>query len=321
MPGRNRSFEKFNYLLRPSKQVERKLFIETLLHLAVAGYDVSDYTYLGFGSVYYVDFVLFHKYLYIDRMICVEHAPIPQRMKFNKPYEFIKLVMKPVAEVIPTLQKKRPYLVWLDYDLSLTPDVLSDIDGFIQRLPAKSLFVVTVDARPRLPDEEVNPLWSPTEQDAHRLEYYQRNFGRYVEGKIRLEQIGDRHCPNLIARIIREKISEALLGRPDLEFIQMFNFLYADDAPMLSIGGLIEKRGEATQIWTKCLQNLTYLTGDEQPVEISVPPLTPRERQWMDSHLPQAQGAGGIPFELEAELIEHYEEYARYYPTYHEAVV
>ena len=42
-----RSFEKFNYLLRPSKQIERKMIIEALQRLAGlnAGYDLADYRY------------------------------------------------------------------------------------------------------------------------------------------------------------------------------------------------------------------------------------------------------------------------------------
>ena len=69
-----RSYEKFNYLLRPSKQVERKLFIEALHRLRAAGYPIYEYTYLGLGSVFYADFILFHKYLYIDKMICAEQT-------------------------------------------------------------------------------------------------------------------------------------------------------------------------------------------------------------------------------------------------------
>jgi hypothetical protein len=86
------SFEKINYLLRPSKQVERKLIIEALPRLSKADYFLNEYTYLGLGSVYYADFILFHKYLFIDDMICAEEDAIPKRMDFNKPYEFIRLL-------------------------------------------------------------------------------------------------------------------------------------------------------------------------------------------------------------------------------------
>jgi hypothetical protein len=66
------SFKQFDYALRPSKQVERKVMIEVLLRLAKAGFNISEYGYVGFGSVYYVDFVMFHKYLFIEQMTCGE---------------------------------------------------------------------------------------------------------------------------------------------------------------------------------------------------------------------------------------------------------
>ena len=85
MPDRPvESFSRFNYLLRPSKQVERKLFIEALHRLALGSFRIHEYTYLGFGSPYYADFILFHKYLHIDSMVCVERENIPRRMQFNQ---------------------------------------------------------------------------------------------------------------------------------------------------------------------------------------------------------------------------------------------
>jgi hypothetical protein len=80
------SFKQFDYSLRPSKQVERKAMVEVLLSLSKAGYNIPDYGYIGFGSVYYVDFIMFHKYLFINKMVCVEWGDIERRMRFNKPF-------------------------------------------------------------------------------------------------------------------------------------------------------------------------------------------------------------------------------------------
>ena len=77
-------------------------------------------------------------------MICVEREAIPERMKFNKPYRFIQLEMKFVRDIIPTLKKERPYFVWLDYDSGLTPEILEDIDGFIQSLANGSVLLISV---------------------------------------------------------------------------------------------------------------------------------------------------------------------------------
>ena len=46
----------------PAKQVERRMMIELLQLLSQVGFSINTYQYTGMGSVYYVDFVLFHKH-------------------------------------------------------------------------------------------------------------------------------------------------------------------------------------------------------------------------------------------------------------------
>jgi len=65
------SYKQFHYGLRPSKQVERKIMIDVLQGLWKAGHDISRYAYVAFGSVYYVDFTMFHRYLHIHDMTCI----------------------------------------------------------------------------------------------------------------------------------------------------------------------------------------------------------------------------------------------------------
>ncbi len=90
---------------------------------------------------------------------------------------------------------------------------------------------------------------------------------------------------------------------------------------MLTIGGLIERDGRANDLWNGCLKGLEYLTHGEEPVSISVPPLTLRERQWIDSELGRAKGSKDLPFELEPVMLEAYLKFSRHCPSYHEAVV
>ena len=174
------SFKQFDYLLRPSKQVERKIMIEVLLRLSKAGYDISEYGYLGFGSVYYVDFVMFHKYLFIHDMVCVEWGEVEKRMRFNKPFKFIKLRLGALLSHIPNMRQTKRYLVWLDYDRSLDLEMLQDIDGCLRRMAPQSIFVITVDARPKLPKDlfDVDPKDLPVkERERMTAEKYQEWFG------------------------------------------------------------------------------------------------------------------------------------------------
>src|SRR5688572_20068153 len=96
-----RSFEKFNYLLRPAKQVERKLILQGLLALMRDGVPIDSYTYLGFGSVFYADFVMLHKSIGIEDMYCVEAQPVERRMRFNMPYGLVKLRMGALSDTLP----------------------------------------------------------------------------------------------------------------------------------------------------------------------------------------------------------------------------
>ena len=106
-----RSYEKIDYTIRPAKQIERKLIVETFQELTKVGFPISQYTYVGMGSIYYAYFITFPRILAINSMICVERENIPKRMKFNKPYGFIRVFMKDVCDIIPELNSNKKYIV------------------------------------------------------------------------------------------------------------------------------------------------------------------------------------------------------------------
>lgn len=314
-----RSYEKFNYLLRPSKQVERKLFIEALHHLCSLGYPIYRYTYLGFGSVYYADFILFHKYLYMKSMICVERDDIERRMTFNRPYRFIKLVMKPVSQVIPELSRKRKYLVWLDYDRQLDIEMLEEIYGFLQILEPGSLFIVTVDSEPRLPEHQHAGTLSIEEAETKLLELVRTNFGQLVSGEITKQRLTPEDMPMLYSEIIKSHIETSLLSRQGVKFHQLFNFVYADGAQMLTFGGLLDDTRGRIAGAARSMLTLPCFCTSSRPERISVPPLTVREKQWIDSNLKVALSRAKR-IDLDETLVRNYIKYYKYYPTYYETL-
>ena len=83
---------------------------------------------------------MFHKYLFIDKMVCIEWGDIAKRMRFNKPFKFIKVLLGPFSQHIPNIRPNKPVLVWLDYHSSLDIDILQDIDGTVNRLRQASVF-------------------------------------------------------------------------------------------------------------------------------------------------------------------------------------
>jgi hypothetical protein len=314
------SFSRFNYLLRPSKQVERKLFIEALHRLSLGNFRIHEYTYLGFGSPYFADFILFHKYLYIDKMICVEKANIPKRMEFNRPFRFIRLQMTNVADVLPKLKRRAKYLVWLDYDYLLNREILNDIAGFIYLLSPGSIFIVTVEAEPRLPADQVDGEMSGSQYDDRLFQTFQEELGKYYPGTIKRNQLARNTLPTLFAEIIRTRFEEEASKR-ELQFFQLFNFKYADGAQMLSIGGMIGNGQTEEQLGKSGVYNLDFIETSTEPKRISVPPLTVREKQWLDKNLRPRLNASNLQFELHPEFLETFRQFYRHYPIYYETLI
>jgi hypothetical protein len=317
------SFRQFDYSLRPSKQVERKVMIEVLLKLAKAGYDISVYSYLGFGSVYYVDFVMFHKYLFIDKMFCVEWGDIEKRMRFNKPFKFIKLKLMPLATHIPSIRRMEHFLAWLDYDRSLDPEMLLDIDGVADRLAPKSIFVVTVDARPRLPKDQFDTeSMSLVERERLTLTTYHSWFGRYLDTKIERDTDSNVHVAPMFYEVILERIRQTLAKRPDsVRFIQLFNYFYRDGAPMLTVGGMIGTEADQGSLEAAGVFSNRFVRTGSDYLHISVPPLTIREKHWLDCRLDANLTSARLQFELDEDLLKNYRDFYKQYPTYLEALL
>jgi len=322
MPDRPlESFSRFNYLLRPSKQVERKLFIEALHRLALGNFRIHEYTYLGFGSPYYADFILFHKYLYIDSMICVEKESIPRRMEFNQPFKFIKLKMMPVADVLPQLKRGAKYIVWLDYDYLLNTEILNEIAGFIYLLSPGSILIITVEAEPRLPLDEDDGEMSGNQREDRLFQILQEQLGKYYPGTIRRNLIARNALPTFFSEILRSRLEEQASKREGLQFFQLFNFKYADGAHMLTVGGMLGNDESAKQLRNSGVYNLSFIETGSEPKRISVPPLTVREKQWLERNLRKSLTSSKLAFELDAEFVETFRQFYRHYPTYYETLI
>jgi hypothetical protein len=123
------SFEKFNYGLRPAKNIERKMMADGFRRLS--GFDqVSEYTYIGMGSLYFNDFTLFHRLLNFRKMISIESSDkekYQKRFDFNKPFRSIDIKFGRTSSELPKLKWKDKAIVWLDYDGKIETECISDI--------------------------------------------------------------------------------------------------------------------------------------------------------------------------------------------------
>jgi hypothetical protein len=317
------SFKQFDYSLRPSKQVERKIMIEVLLRLAKAGCNVSEYGYLGFGSVYYVDFVMFHKYLFIEKMTCVEWGDVEKRMRFNKPYKFIKLKLGALSKHIPGISSLEKLFVWLDYDRALDLEMLQDLQGMSSRLAPGSLLVVTTDARPKLPKDEFElEGMSSEERESLTQQTYSEWFSQYTASAIPEDMASRFHVAPLFYEVILERIRQTLNRRGEgLRLIQLFNYFYRDGAPMFTVGGMIGTDRHEQELRRAGVFDHRFVRHGPDYLEISVPPLTVREKHWLDHRLDRKLTSAKLCFELDEDLLQNYRKFYKEYPTYMETLL
>jgi hypothetical protein len=317
------SYSHVNYLIRPSKQVERKIIIEALQKLLPLGYDIPAYRYVGMGSIYYVDFLLFHKYLHITDMLCVEARPIERRMLFNKPYEFVDLFMGKVGEVLPRLDRERAHLLWLDYDYPLNDQILGDLSNAVKVAAPGSVVIATVTAQ-LMELERASNLEEMKERNRKWASQYSEWFGSYIE-PVTPPMLSRKNIATLFSTVLRNMFVERVSERrePQLEFLPIFNYRYADGQSMLTFGGLIDTTERIGAIRASRYLEESFVVSTVEPTGISVPQLTVREKHWLDQHLRGLAEAdvGGIAFELDPSEIKGYAQYAKYYPIYYETLV
>src|SRR6266496_2730130 len=95
------SYLTVHYELRPAKQVERRMLVDALLALSAAGFRIQDYQYTGMGSVYFIDFMLFHRLIGLQKMLSVEYnTKIARRVEFNRPFDCVGTEIAPIGNII-----------------------------------------------------------------------------------------------------------------------------------------------------------------------------------------------------------------------------
>jgi hypothetical protein len=305
------SYLKVQYDLRPAKQIERRMLIEAFQILATMGFDISRYQYTGFGSVSFIDFILFHRLLGIDRMLSIEFdTRIKKRVAFNKPFKCIELKLGRAADYIPTLSKDRSHILWLDYDDIINSDQLEEVWLAAARLPRQSFLLITVDVEP--------PKGPPSPQKWR--EHFKTEAGQYLGTTNRLKDFAESSLVGLNRDILTRAIESGLSSREDMRYIPLFSFLYADGHQMLTIGGMIGNDSDEQRIQGAYLRKLSFLRfgKDDLPQQIIVPRLTRNERMYMDKAMPCDNKWRPSEFELPKESVKAYRELYRFFPSYAE---
>lgn len=307
------SYEKIDYSIRPNKALERRLLFQRLAELQIG---LVDYEYVGFGSMWFVDFLLAHRMLGISTLVSVE-AGDAARAEFNRPLGCIKVMEGISTDYLRDRQWDRHGLFWLDYDGPLDECVMEDLDVLENKALAGDLLFITVNAN--------HTSYATKFEDF--IERMRELFGDLVPSSPKeSESWGRRRTPKMLASLIFKSIRSGLQKRgARREFLPMANLVYADGATMLTVGGSFVARGATQRVGAQWFSSQLPSLGDEsEQVELQVPVLTRREKIALDRLVPGA--AAEIIKELRTtrkELsflrdrdIRRYVEWYRHFPVF-----
>lgn len=322
------SYERVNYLLRPKKQIERKISIEIFQELKKKIPKLDEYIYIGMGSIYYYDYILYHKYLGLKKFVSIDDKSTIRRFKFNKPFDFIKFKNVTTTEFLSEHNWKNNVLTWLDYDQQLSDDILNDFAIISQKCSKNDIILITLDVScPDSVDERKEVI---------------DNFIKYLSPKYQKNKyLSQKYFPYLYQDICINYFNTQCEYR-DEKFTKLFAFEYADGANMLTFCGIMSKD-------STILSELSHdmIDNSEKIFNIDIPIITYREKYYLDSKIDYLKSKLNVVEKLikdnkitniddERELIckklklkvemslkdlQGFTKYYKYYPQYYEGII
>ena len=315
------TFQDIDYSLRPAKSIERKMILFLLMTLNKY-MNIDEYHYIGFGSIYYVDFNLFHKILNIKKMTSMEWKENELRARFNLPLQCITLKPGSSTDTLPELlDTPTKNITWLDYDDHLNTSILSDIESYTLYTAPESLLMISMNVH----SDNVGNI-HPDEYQKFR---YSKLYSRVGEDNVpfdlknlklnkwELSVVYKQIILNKIQTILRKKNS-MVKEEERISVRQIIYFHYADNAKMMTLGVLFYKNSNLEKLNNTMLENLEFYRNENNAYEIIVPKLTTLELSELNKKLPKLEGTSiEIPGVPEDDILI-YEHIYRYFPNYKE---
>lgn len=317
------------YHLRPNKNIDRKLFVQTLIGLSSI-YPISEYKYTGFGSYLFDDFKLLHDTLNISNMVSIEENQNEyERAKFNLPYNCIDLKNIGSTEYLSQLfiDDDVHNIFWLDYvspsDLGVQ---LADYATLLNLLNDGDVVRITLNANPA----SLGKCDDPDKLQDKRLNTLKERVPDiYFPVSAIPEDVTTQQYPLLLLKILKNVTLQILVDQPPYSpyfMLPLFSSVYADGQQMLTFTGIVLKSHQKENEIKEILRNYSHNTFLwDNPCHIKIPPLTVREITEINKLLPKITGRHELidefPFIFSnkgEESVDSYISYYKYYPNYHQ---
>lgn len=311
---RDPTFTAINYSLRPSKTIQRGLVFEGLRRLQ-EHLDWRHASYVGFGSIWFTDFLIAHKILRLSHMVSIEANQIGyRRAKFNRPYSFVRVRYGYSYDVLPPLFQqvrfqKYPSIIWLDYDQEIGEGIIDELRNIAEIATPDSVLITTFDASEK-------HYGADPDQILIRLEEL---FGYNATHRLTKADVRGIKLAQTLATLTSRLLSNATRRISKLNpCIPAFQVVYKDKASMVTVGATFP-RPENVKSVAKCVSAADWPGFVAEPV--IAPHLTSKEVSVLQSKLPAAKNMSRsliqeLGFDLEDDQIQAFRNFYRHYPTF-----
>lgn len=284
------TFRKVNYSLRPSKYAERRMLRDIFRRTTPFG-QTEGAQYVGMGSLWFADFVLFHRSLGIRNLVSIEEAQgAALRFADNKPFE-IDLKMMSVSRALPDLDWSFRQFVWLDYDKPLANYMLRDLGTVVSNSPSGSLLAITTNV------QSASELSADIDDGLDVIERFQERFADFgVPDELAEDDLLGHRFASLTEVLIRNALSNSVRAKrsedgKSFNLYPVCQFRYSDNADMSTTVAVVVHEDDELLMGRCALHELDFIEQLGQQVDIEVPVLTARECARLDEQMPIADGA------------------------------
>jgi len=280
----SKSYRKIDYRLRAAKHVERALFTEAFIRIPF--HAAEAYQYVGLGSVYFADFRTFHKYLGLDKMVSIEGCVDDKnRFDFNKPFSCLSMEYGMTWEILPKLDLDIPSLIWLDYDGTLTQEILSDVRLLANKCISSSFISLSINA---------NSLIRDTDAEETPVDRLEKLIGtERLPPDILPQDLSTKGTGDVFYKTIIDEIQTSLTKRNSnlkdhekIQFKQVFHIRYNDGSPMLTLGGFLVNDEDDRKFQEAQYERQYYYRSNLNSLNITVPLLTKKEKFELEKIVP-----------------------------------
>lgn len=247
-----------DYSLRPAKATVRRMMVDALSKLEPV-VRLSEYAYVGMGSIFFRDFQVVHRRLGIADMTTIEcNRALEGRVEFNRPYSSVKTIMEPTSSALPKIALEgKPHIVWLDYESRVTQGVMLDVENVVRRSAERSVIIVTVNAD-REWNKKAREKWLDKLRDHVSLPQPNdpKERAEYALLSYRLLQIA-------IARGLGAR-NAGIESFARVQYRQFLHFVYSDGTQMMMVGGILVGENFESGFASSGVEALDFARSGEQ---------------------------------------------------------